>query len=256
MTDIVQSGPWRSNFKIDGVAGAPVKLHQIASKTFILQSDIRYDGETGLEGKIDAATLEDIRLMQKGTETDLASVPGPLRWFLGTYGRHTPAVLIHDRLIPTPEELQGKMTDQYADRYLRFMAKDVGVLWLKRWIMWAGVAVRTRWMGAWNRKLSLVLWFVAAGLGMFTFAHATADWDVGWMSLAILWMFVSAGLWGGQCGAGVIAGIAAPWLLPPTVLAIAGYVVYLVLEFVSGQVLKALGKQEVRGTGSYRAEGF
>jgi hypothetical protein len=171
MTDQGKPGPWKDSFKIDGVAGGPVKLSQIQAKSFILESDIRYDGETGLEGRIDGDTLEDIRKLPKGIDTDLASVPGPLRWFLGTYGRHTPAVLIHDRLIPTPDELSGKMTDQYADRYLRFMAKDVGVRFFKRWILWAGVAVRTRWKNGWVRRISLILWFIAAALGMYTFTR-------------------------------------------------------------------------------------
>jgi hypothetical protein len=41
---------------------------------------------------------------------------------------------------------------------------------------------------------------------------------------------VAAGLWGRQYGAGIIAAIAAPWLLPPTVLAVIGYGVYVVIE--------------------------
>ena len=83
-------------------------------------------------------------------ETDLASAPGPLRWYLGTYGSHTPAVLIHDRLIPVPDGIPN-MTEQYSDRFLRFMLQGLGMLWLKRWIMWAGVALRTRWAsGDWG----------------------------------------------------------------------------------------------------------
>jgi hypothetical protein len=34
--------------------------------------------------------------------------------------------------------------------------------------------------------------------------------------------------------AAIIATLAAPWLLPPTLLAIAGYLVYLVLEAITG----------------------
>ncbi len=222
------NGPWQKSFKVDGVAGGPVKLHQIEKKTFVLKSDIHYDGETGLEGRIDAETMNDIRSLSKGIETDLASVPGPLRWFLGTYGAHTPAVLIHDRLIPTPDELLGKMNDQYADRYLRFMAKDVGIRWLKRWVMWSGVALRTRWAGGGFRKLTVVLWIVAAVLGMVTFAAAAADGDVGRMLFATGGMLVAAGLWDRQYGAGLIGGIAAPWLLPPAILAAIGLGIYVV----------------------------
>jgi hypothetical protein len=261
MTDAEQpqsppNGPWQKSFTVDGVAGGPVKLHQIGKKTFVLKSDIHYSGETGLEDTIDADTMEDIRSLSKGIETDLASVPGPLRWFLGTYGAHTPAVLIHDRLIPTPDELEGKMTDQYADRYLRFMAKDVGMRWLRRWVMWSGVALRTRWAGGGLRKLTVVLWMVAAVFGMLTFAGAAADGDVGRMLLATLGMLVAAGLWDRQYGAGVIGGITAPWLLPPAILAAIGLGIYVVLEFALGWIWGWFGKTETRGSGSYGAEGL
>ena len=249
-------GPWDGSFSIDGVTGGPIKLQQIEKKTFVLESDIRYDGETGLEGKIDEATLEDIRVLAKGIETDLASVPGPLRWFLGTYGAHTPAVLIHDRLIPTPDELQGQMTDQYADRYLRCMARDVGIRWLKRWVMWAGVALRTRWAGGGFRRFTVVLWLLAAAVGIYTFTKGALDGDVGQMLLATIGLFVAAGLWDRQYGAGVIGGVTAPWLLPPAVLAVIGLGIYAVSEWALASILGSLGKPETAGTGSYGADGL
>lgn len=250
-------GPWQDGFTIDGVAGGPVRLHQIERKKFVLKSDIHYGGDTGLEGKIDDETMEDIRTLDAGIKTDLASVPGPLRWFLGSYGAHTPAVLIHDRLIPTPPELENKMTDQYADRYLRFMAKDVGIRWLKRWVMWSGVALRTRWAaGGGLTKLSVVLWIAAALVGMITFTNAAIDGDVGRMLLAALGILVAAVLWGRQYGAGVIGGIAAPWLLPPAILAVIGLGIYVVLEFAFGWVWGKFGKPDVSGTGSYGADGL
>jgi hypothetical protein len=249
-------GPWGKNFIVDGVPAGPIKLHQTGKKDFLLESDIRYEGDTGLDNKIDKETMDDIRFMGKGADTDLASVPGPMRWFLGTYGMHTPAVLIHDRLIPTPDYLQGKMTDQYADRYLRFMAKDIGVRWLKRWVMWSGVALRTRWAGGGIRRWSVVLWIFAAVVGMWAFADGVVDRDVGQMLLAILGMFVAAGLWDRQYGAGVIGGIAAPWLLPPAILAVIGLGIYAVLEWAFGALWGAAGKPETRGRGSYGADGF
>jgi hypothetical protein len=249
-------GPWQDGFTVDGVAGGPVRLHQIERKKFVLKSEIHYGGETGLEDKIDEQTMEDIRTLPAGIKTDLASVPGPLRWFLGSYGAHTPAVLIHDRLIPTPPELQGKMTDQYADRYLRFMAKDVGMRWLKRWVMWSGVALRTRWAGGGLRKLSVVLWVVAAVAGMITFATAAVDGDIGRMLLATLAVFAFAGLWDRQYGAGVIGGITAPWLLPPAILAVIGLGIYVIFEFTFGWVWGRFGKPEVGGSGSYGADGL
>lgn len=121
--------------------------------------------------RLDPDVLKTIKTLdpalQEGQEflTDLASVPGPTRWFLGAYGEHTPAVLIHDWLIPTPEGLDG-MTDAYADRYMRFMLKEAGIRWLKRWVMWAAVALRTRLAAGGGRRLSVIVWIVAAIVGM------------------------------------------------------------------------------------------
>ena len=250
-------GPWKDGFTIDGYPGGPVQLRQVNDKTFVLESEIHYVGETGLEDKgLDEATQDDIRKLPAGIKTDLASVPGPLRWFLGTYGAHTPAVLIHDRLIPTPKELQGQMTDQYADRYLRFMAKEVGMRWLRRWVMWSGVALRTRWAGGGLRKASVVAWIIAAIVGMTYFVNGVMDGDVSQMLLASLGVFVFAGLWDRQYGAGVIGGLAAPWLLPPAILAVVGLGIYIVLEFGLGSIVGKVKGPDVRGTGSYGAEGM
>ena len=256
-TQSLPLGPWKHGFTIDGTPGGPVRLRQVTEKSFVLESDIHYGGTTGLEDKgFDKATMDDIRRLPAGISTDLASVPGPMRWFLGTYGAHTPAVLIHDRLIPTPQELQDTMTDQYADRYLRFMAKDVGMRWLRRWVMWAGVALRTRWAGGGLRKASVVLWVIAAVAGITYFVNGAMDGDVGQMFVASLGVFVFAGLWDRQYGAGVIGGITAPWLLPPAILATIGLGIYVVLEFVLGWVVGKIKGPDARGSGSYRAEGI
>ena len=250
-------GPWKTSFTIDDVKGGPIKLRQIGKKRFLLKSKIYFGGETGLgKANLDATTTDDIRTLPAGAETDLASVPGPLRWFVGTYGIHTPAVLIHDRLIPTPKHLDGKMTDQYADRYLRFMLQDLGMRWLKRWVMWAGVALRTRWAAGGVKMLSVLVWIVAALAGMTTFVIAAVNENVGWMIFAAIAIFVFAGLWEKQYGAGIVAGLAAPWLLPPAVLAVIGLAIYVMLEFVLGWVWGRFAGPERRGSGSYRPDGI
>jgi hypothetical protein len=255
------AGPWKDSFDIDGVAGGEIKLHQVDRKTFALKSKIYYRGATGLnDEELGPDVVEDIRTLEPGPDpndvhtTDLASVPGPLRWFLGTYGAHTPAVLIHDRLIPTPAGLKG-MTDQYADRYLRFMLQDIGMRWLKRWVMWSGVAMRTRWAAGGVKRLSVLVWVITALAGMTVFAIAAANGSVGWMIAAGLAPLVSAGLWDKQYGAGIVASIAAPWLLPPTILAVLGLVVYVVLEFVLGWVWGLFAGSDRRGSGTYRPDG-
>jgi len=257
------AGPWEGVFELDGVDGGPIDLDQIERKSFVLNCTIRYTGAaTGLEGKgLPDEILDDVRRLDPAAEpqqpytTDLASIPGPMRWFVGTYGAHTPAVIIHDRLIPVPDGL-GDLTEQHADRYLRFMLQALGMRWLKRWIMWAGVALRTRWASKGWRRLSVVLWILAAVAGMSWFAMSAADGNGTGMIWASAAPFGAAFLWGRQYAGGVIAAIAAPWLLPPTVLALLGYVAYVVLEWGGGWLWGLLAGEDRRGSGSYRAEGL
>lgn len=248
--------PWTDSFTVDGVDGGAISLSQRDGGTFELHSAIRYTGLTGLEDEnIDADVLERIRVLAPTKDrpiyTDLASVPGPARWFVGTYGEHTPAVIIHDELIPARDDLPG-VTEVHADRYLRFMLQDVGVRFLKRWIMWSAVAMRSRWVAsAWKRAL-VIVWLLAAAAGMTTFVLAAADGDIIRMAAALAAPAIFAFLWGKQYGAGLIAAVAAPWLLPPTVLSIAGYLIYRGLELAIGTVLS----EQRRGTGTVDPEGF
>lgn len=251
------TGPWEGSFDVGGTDGGAISLFQIGRKTFALTSKIHYRGETGLEDKnLSPEVLAEIRTLDPVVEsdgfyeTDLASVPGATRWFLGTYGVHTPAVLIHDRLIPTPPGLEG-MTEPYADRYLRFMLQDLGVRWLKRWVMWAAVALRTRWAAGGWRRFSVAVWVLAALAGIATFVVAAVNGNVALMLAALVAPLPFALLWGKQYGAGLIAAIAAPWLLPPTVFAALGYGVYLASEFVVGLFIG-----DRRGTGTYRPDGL
>ena len=88
---------------------------------------------------------KDAQILVPGEESDLASVPPFLRWFTDPYGAYTPAALIHDKLI-TKQPNGGPLKDDAAsDRFFRFMLDSVGVPFFKRWIMWADVALRTRY---------------------------------------------------------------------------------------------------------------
>lgn len=85
--------------------------------------------------------------------------------------------------------------------YLRFMLQDVGVRFLKRWIMWSAVAMRSRWVAsAWKRAL-VIMWLLAAAAGMTTFVLAAADGDIGRMAAAAAAPAIFAFLWGKQYGA-------------------------------------------------------
>jgi hypothetical protein len=231
----MDEAPWTRSFEIEGDPSGRIDLKQIDRKTFELGSTIKYIGQhTGLEGKVGDAALREIRLVSPGRlpTTDLASAPGPVRWFVSTYGVHTPAALIHDWLIaPGPPVVEG-VTSEYADRYFRFMLADLGVRWIRRWLMWAAVALRTRYAARGWRRALVVIWGIAAlgGIAAFVLGAIRAE-----LWLTALATFAPLGfclLWGKQYGAGLWASYTAPWVLPPTLIGAIGYGIYWVLEWL------------------------
>jgi hypothetical protein len=237
--------PWAHSFEVSTPYSRPgevsdeaIWLAQSGRAEFRLHSTVTYVGVTGLESAgLSFETLKYIRTVTPESlgSTDLASVPGPLRWFVNTYGAHTPAALIHDRLIGDSFR-PAEMTDVLADRYFRFMLESVGVSWLRRWMMWAAVAFRTRWTSSFFVKLSLVLWVVLAIAGMSCAVSAVVLWSWPLAAVAAGLPFVASVLWGRQYGAGLVAALAAPWLLPPSVLAVLGYWVYRELESLTKHI--------------------
>jgi hypothetical protein len=232
--------PWlrSGSFEVEDDPTGKINLDQLDTKHFALHSTLTYTGEeTGLEGKVPPATLDRIRSVSPATlpTTDLASVPVLLRWFAGRYGIHTPAALIHDWLIPQPVEppLEA-MTNEYADRYFRYMLGDLGVPTIRRWLMWAAVAARSRFTSGWLNATLLVVWVIASIVGMITFVLGVVTGNTAAVVAATFAPFLFAGLWGRQYGAGIVAAYSAPWILPPTIFAGLGYLVYLALEWFVG----------------------
>ena len=253
--DCGNDAPWKRAFTItyegnDKHCADGVVLEQIASKQFILRSTVRFNGVTGLEGRIPDAEVDTIRTVTPttiGSTTDLASVPTPLQWLVSRYGVHTPAALIHDRFIGMSDDLRkcvgvGSLTDAYTDRYFRFMLEAVGVRWLRRWMMWAAVALRTRWMSGPVKKILMIVWLLASvtGIGVAIVGIATGNWW--WVVASSLAPVLFALLWERQYGAGLVAAYTAVWVLPPTVLGAVGYVIYRLLEGIAGK-LRALRKR-------------
>ena len=179
-------------------------------------------------------------------ESDLASIPAFMRWFVNTYGLHTLAALLHDNLIVSKPNDGPLKSDALSDRFFREMMRCAGVRCLKRWIMWAAVALRTRWAAGGARQASVIVWGLLAMVGIGAFV-----WSIGaffgwphviapeWMlPIAIVSPLVVAPLWGKQFGASLVAAVAALWILPPALLGAIGYVVYLLLEAGARHVLR------------------
>jgi hypothetical protein len=143
--------------------------------------------------------------------TDLASIPTFLGWFARRHGRHTPAALLHDQLIPKqPEDLPEalRMPRADADRLFRDALRACGVALVKSWVLWTGVTLGTRlWSGFW-RAAAIVAWFVAAMAGTVLLLYGGFSGRPALMAIALLAPVPCAVLWGRQWTAGLIAGYA------------------------------------------------
>jgi hypothetical protein len=247
---------WRvapgSGFEVRNEHGH-IGLVQIDRQRFLVLDEFRFDDEAviamlterlvrnGASAVEARRAVDDARTFTPSDEnpTDLASIPRYMRWFESAYGAHTLAAIIHDNLIqdtPNPPPLRQ---DTLADRFFREMMRSAGVPWLKRWIMWSAVALRSRWAVGGVRRLSVLGWLLLSATGITSFVWALGALTLGWggpisnaglLLFALVLPLAAAGLWGRQYGAGIVAAIAALWILPAAVLAGVGYLIYLGLE--------------------------
>ncbi|MGH2829257.1 MAG: DUF1353 domain-containing protein [Actinomycetota bacterium] len=75
-------------------------------------------------------------------ETDFASIPKPFQWLIPRSGRFTKAAVLHDFLWRTPI---GGVSRGDADGIFRRCLFELGVPFLRRWLMWAGVRLGSLW---------------------------------------------------------------------------------------------------------------
>lgn len=212
--------PWVPHFRVCIPAlgeGPPhcngeIRLRQTGANSFTLDSDVEYVGDYR---HADGRELDESwRNVGVGFETDLASIPPFMRWLVNTYGAHTPAALIHDKLIPQGN-LQG---DVEADRFFRHMLAEVGVPFVTRWISWGGVAVRTRAMNGLIARLTLVVWVASAIAGLAMTAFGLATGSSTWIAVAFVPMIPATLAWGRQWGVGLIAALSLPFIIPVLLL--------------------------------------
>lgn len=224
---------WSGVFRF-GQPDAPelvIRLAQMTASEFRLDTRVEYLGRTGLERVLSVDSLADIRVIEHGEldRTDLASVPRPLRWFVNAYGVHTPAALIHDRLVPVGAGSPPGLTDVHADSYFRHMLEAVGVPWIRRWLMWTAVASRTRLT---TQPMSMILWITAAIAGIVAFVVGLATGNTTMLLCAAIAPLPASLLWSGQYRAGLMASVGALFIVPPTVAVALGYGAYWTLERV------------------------
>jgi hypothetical protein len=102
-----------------------VDVREIDSKTWETLRALTYHGNT------------DDFVVPEREQTDFASVPRVFVWFLPRYGRYTKAAILHDHLwrVAVPNGLSRLD----ADGIFRQAMRELGVPFLRRWIMWAAV---------------------------------------------------------------------------------------------------------------------
>lgn len=211
----------------EGTQPGRIVLRQVDDDTFELVEPFSF---TSSDGRVFFVRPEYLG------RTDLASIPSFLGWFARRHGRHTPAALLHDQLITDePERLppELRVSPAEADRIFReaLIASDVALV--KSWVLWSGVAARTRWWSGWPARIGLGLWFAAAlaGTAVLVWALISRWWWLG--ALALVAPVPAALLWGRQFVAGLVAGYAF-WLVAlGSVPAWLSYHAYLVIEYVA-----------------------
>ena len=116
---------------VDGFASARVVVEQRSDTAFVLREGFRYRND---EEDLDFTVLPDDL-----PETDLASVPWFLRWFVPAYGRHSLAALLHDHLVENGDRLTPRVSRVRADEIFLQALEELGVPTLRRHLMWAAV---------------------------------------------------------------------------------------------------------------------
>lgn len=106
---------------------SPTRLEQVSKKLFGLLRGFAY---TDPDGERHDVTREGVG------ETDLASVPRIMWWFVASYGRHTRAALVHDQLVDQIERHD-------ADWVFRCALVDSNVGFVRRWLVFAAVSFET-----------------------------------------------------------------------------------------------------------------
>lgn len=90
-----------------------------------------------------------------GSATDFASVPRIFVWLLPRYGRYTKAAILHDYLW-REQVSRGGMSWVEADAVFRRAMRELGVPFLRRWVMWAAVRwaalLKPRGLEGWSHE--------------------------------------------------------------------------------------------------------
>src|SRR6478736_2672355 len=113
-----------------------VVVREVGDDTWELVEPLRYQGNT------------DHFEVPAKFQTDFASVPRAFQWLVPTYGRYTKSAILHDYLCD--EARAGRFNRDDADGIFRRTMRELGVSFLRRWIMWGAVALASFWLALKN----------------------------------------------------------------------------------------------------------
>jgi hypothetical protein len=174
----------------DEIGKPEVLLRQVGPNTFQLAGGFRYTMYKKPNVHWDVPRHDPTGRFDQGdnNSTDLASVPSWLWWFIASYGRHSRAALLHDHLIDLDE-----VTDKDADLAFRNALLESKVPFLRRWLMWGAVSMRTMWASAWWWKLAVlalavhVVAFAAALVYAISSSWEALDGVLAWPFVHLVW---------------------------------------------------------------------
>lgn len=110
---------------------AKVSVEEIDEQSWLLLEPVVYEGS------------KQTFTVPLGFVTDFASVPQAFTWLIPRYGKYTKAAVLHDYLC---SEKPVPRAD--ADGIFRRAMRELGVSFLRRWMMWTAVRMASRLNGA------------------------------------------------------------------------------------------------------------
>ena len=213
-----------------------VSLTQVDESVFEVGSEFRFENADVESKLIDhlmkvrafttrpdaAAAVKDASRYRAGSgNSDLASIPPFMRWLTNTYGTHTLAAILHDELIRTKPNDGAMRSDVVSDRFFREMLRACEVGVMTSWVMWTGVALRTRWKAGAFKRLKVCVWVLCSIVGIGGTAWLLGVGRPGAAAgYAAVTLAAAALLWGRQWGAAVVAAVTLPFIAPAAALAI------------------------------------
>jgi hypothetical protein len=123
-----RSPPPSEGGRVPFVSGQPL-VRQGGDRDWVVEEEIVYRGRT------------ETFVVEAGFRTDFASVPRIFTWLLPTYGRYTRPAILHDKLCTLAR--RGEISRVDADGLFRRSMRELGVPFLWRWLLWAGVRAQS-----------------------------------------------------------------------------------------------------------------